>query len=87
MNPANRSAIKVRELTKTYGDKVVVDDVSFSVEEGEILAIVGPNGAGKGTVALSHRAVRESDSTNEEASPVSAADVQLVGVLRVSVSP
>lgn len=36
------SAIKVRELMKLCGDKVVVDDVSFSVEEGELTAGLDP---------------------------------------------
>ena len=60
------SAIKVRELTKIYDDNVVVDDVSFSVEEGEILAIVGPNGAGKSTTVESIAGLRTPDSGSIE---------------------
>ncbi|MBR2284759.1 MAG: ATP-binding cassette domain-containing protein [Ruminococcus sp.] len=41
--------IEVRNLTKRYGDKLAVDDISFSVEKGEILGFLGPNGAGKST--------------------------------------
>ncbi|HEX7098237.1 MAG TPA: ABC transporter ATP-binding protein, partial [Acidimicrobiia bacterium] len=41
--------IEVRDLTKRYGDRTVVDGVTLSVEEGEIFAILGPNGAGKTT--------------------------------------
>jgi len=41
--------IEVTNLTKHYGDRAAVDDVSFSVEEGEIFGILGPNGAGKTT--------------------------------------
>jgi ABC-2 type transport system ATP-binding protein len=40
-------AIEVLHLRKSYGETVAVDDVSFSVAEGEIFGIVGPNGAGK----------------------------------------
>jgi len=43
------NAVDVRELTKTYGDLVAVDRVSFSVEPGEVFAFLGPNGAGKST--------------------------------------
>jgi ABC-2 type transport system ATP-binding protein len=42
-------AIEVLHLRKTYGATVAVDDVSFSVAEGEIFGILGPNGAGKTT--------------------------------------
>ena len=43
------AAIEVSHLRKTYGATVAVDDVSFSVAEGEIFGILGPNGAGKST--------------------------------------
>jgi ABC-2 type transport system ATP-binding protein len=41
--------IEVQHLHKSYGETVAVDDVSLSVEEGEIFGILGPNGAGKTT--------------------------------------
>jgi len=54
--------IEVDGLTKSYDDKTVVDDVSFSVEEGEIFAILGPNGAGKTTTVESIAGLRTPDS-------------------------
>lgn len=41
--------ICVQNLTKTFSDRVVVDDLSFGVKRGEVLALLGHNGAGKST--------------------------------------
>jgi phospholipid/cholesterol/gamma-HCH transport system ATP-binding protein len=43
-------SIEVRNLIKTFDDKVVINDISFKVADGEILAIVGFSGSGKSTV-------------------------------------
>ena len=42
-------SLSVRELTKTYGSQVAVNDVSFAARPGEIVGFLGPNGAGKST--------------------------------------
>lgn len=45
--------IQVANLTKLYGDFVAVNDLSFTVQPGEVMGLVGPNGAGKTTTLRS----------------------------------
>ena len=40
----------VKEITKRYDGKAVVDGVSFEIPKGKVLSLIGPNGAGKSTV-------------------------------------
>ncbi|PRY14409.1 protein involved in gliding motility GldA [Pontibacter ummariensis] len=42
-------SVEVKNLTKVYGEQHAVDDISFTVEQGQILGFLGPNGAGKST--------------------------------------
>ena len=48
--PSGRQAIEVRDVSKAYGDNVVLDAVSLRVMRGERLAVIGPNGIGKSTL-------------------------------------
>jgi ABC-2 type transport system ATP-binding protein len=53
--------IEVQHLHKRYKDTVAVEDVSFTVERGEIFGIVGPNGAGKTTTVETVEGLRTPD--------------------------
>jgi sulfonate transport system ATP-binding protein len=71
---ARRTKIQVQNLTKSFGDLLVLDDISFTVAEGEFLSIVGPTGCGKttflNTLAKLLPATRGSISIDgEEANP------------------
>jgi len=59
---AGRPAVEIAHLRKTYGALVAVDDVSFSVAEGEIFGILGPNGAGKTTTVECAIGLRSPDA-------------------------
>jgi ABC-2 type transport system ATP-binding protein len=56
------AVIDVSHLRKAYGERQVLEDVSFSVEPGEIFGIVGPNGAGKTTTVESIAGIRTPDA-------------------------
>jgi ABC-2 type transport system ATP-binding protein len=59
---ASGSAVEIAHLRKTYGALTAVDDVSFTVAEGEIFGILGPNGAGKTTTVECAIGLRSPDS-------------------------
>lgn len=44
------SIIKVKNVTKRFNDKLVLDNINYEVKEGEIFGFIGPNGAGKSTL-------------------------------------
>src|SRR5690554_3612622 len=54
--------IEIRNLRKTYGEKVAVDDVSLTIERDEIFGILGPNGAGKTTTVECLAGLRQADA-------------------------
>src|ERR1700712_3147196 len=49
MDRGGSHMIEARGLTKRYGDKLAVDDLSFTVQPGVVTGFLGPNGAGKST--------------------------------------
>jgi len=50
--PAVPAAIEVSHLTKVFGERTAVSDVSFSVAGGEVFGFLGPNGAGNPDTGL-----------------------------------
>jgi ABC-2 type transport system ATP-binding protein len=54
--------VTVQHLVKRYGHLIAVNDISFSIREGEIFGIIGPNGAGKTTIVECISGLRAPDS-------------------------
>jgi len=50
VRPSGRQALELEGISKAYGDKQVLKDVSLKVERGDRIAIIGPNGIGKSTL-------------------------------------
>ena len=50
LNPAADTIIKVKNFTAAYGKKVIIDNISFEIKEGEIFVILGGSGCGKSTL-------------------------------------
>jgi ATPase subunit of ABC transporter with duplicated ATPase domains len=50
VRPSGRAALELEGISKSYGDKQVLKDVSLRVERGDRVAIIGPNGIGKSTL-------------------------------------
>jgi ABC-2 type transport system ATP-binding protein len=57
-------AVEVSHIAKSFADKVVVNDLSFSVAQGEIFGLIGPNGAGKTTTIRMMMDIIRPDSGN-----------------------
>ena len=58
--------LEVSHLRKTFGDRVLIDDLSFSIPKGAIVGIIGPNGAGKSTLFKMITGTEQPDGGNIE---------------------
>ena len=78
--------IEIDGLTKRYGDKTAVDQLSFVVEPGVVTGFLGPNGAGKSTtmrmIAGLDRPTTGTVRVNGKHYPESAAPMSELGILR-----
>ena len=61
--------IEFENVTKSFGDRVLIDDLSFKVPAGAIVGIIGPNGAGKSTLFRMLAGTEKADSGNVKIGP------------------
>ena len=70
-------SIKVNSLLKKYGDQKAVDNISFTINKGEIVGFLGPNGAGKSTTMKMITGYLEPDQGDIEVAGISVKDFPL----------
>lgn len=73
------SIIQIRNLHKSYGSVVAVDDISFAVQPGEIFGLLGPNGAGKTTTLECLEGIRQTDRRGRARAPTHAQNARPYG--------
>jgi len=66
IRPSGKSPLEMRGISKSYGDKKVLQNVSLTVDRGDRLAIIGPNGIGKSTLLKIAMGVVEADAGESE---------------------
>ncbi len=58
----NKPIIELRSITKSYGDKTIIENFNLTINNGEFLTILGPSGCGKTTVLRLLAGLEELDS-------------------------
>jgi len=79
--------IQVEHLVKRYGEKTAVNDISFSINEGEIVGFLGPNGAGKSTTMNIITGYLSADSGNVSVGGFSVFDDDIEAKKRIGFLP
>ena len=69
--------LKINHLTKTFGDKTAVDDLTLHIAPGEIYGFIGHNGAGKSTTLRSAAGIQQFDRGEIEVCGISLKDAPL----------
>lgn len=75
--------LEVRNLRKTFGDFVAVDDLSFTIEDGEIIGFIGQNGAGKTTTfrLILDFLAQDQGTVHWNGKPLSSNEYNIIGYL------
>ena len=75
--------IEVKHVSKNFGEKVALDDVSLDIPEGKIFGLLGPNGAGKSTLIriINRITIASKGEIIFQGHPITAADVAQIGYL------
>ena len=77
------SIIEIKNVSKTFGPKVALDDVSLDIPEGKIFGLLGPNGAGKSTLIriINRITIASAGTVYFQGHPITDEDVSKIGYL------
>ena len=77
------SVIEIKNVSKSFGEKVALDDVSLSIDEGTIFGLLGPNGAGKTTLIriINRITIASAGTVFFNGHPITDDDVSKIGYL------
>ncbi len=77
------SIIEIKNVSKSFGEKVALDDVSLSIDEGTIFGLLGPNGAGKSTLIriINRITIASAGTVFFNGHPITDDDVSKIGYL------
>ena len=75
--------IEVKHVSKNFGEKVALDDVTLDIPEGKIFGLLGPNGAGKSTLIriINRITIATKGEVYFQGHPITSADVAHIGYL------
>lgn len=75
------TALEVRNINKKYKNRVILNDINFSIQSGEIVALIGKNGAGKATLVNIITKLIQQDSGQSKIFEKEKFDRNLIGVM------
>ena len=75
--------IECKDISKSFGEKVAIEDINLEIPEGRIFGLLGPNGAGKTTLIriINRITIPNSGQVLFKGSPISQSDVEKIGYM------
>ena len=82
-----KSIIEFENVTLAYGNRIILDNINFKINEGQIFGMLGPNGVGKSTIFNLITGLKEVDHGEIIIDGINTSDVTVMAYLTDSTSP